>query len=59
MKVFSLYQDGRHINCYSSREAAERGALSFSEDTGCYRYLDIEEEDYEEKCDCGNGDVDI
>ena len=47
--VFCLYDDGNHIDCFTSYEAAEQYAIE-----NLSRYWDIEEEDFDPHCDCGN-----
>lgn len=52
MKVFCLYNDGNHVDCFPTLEEAEVYIMDGSNGLG--RYADIEEEDYTPECDCGN-----
>lgn len=48
-KIFSLYNDGDHIGCFATRQSAEHMMEELR-----LRMADIEEEEYEPRCDCRN-----
>lgn len=50
-KVFSLCNDGNHIDCYETKEEAVRRV---EDDFFGRKYMEIEECDYEPHCDCEN-----
>lgn len=52
MMVFCLYDDGNHVECFETEGKAESYAIE-----NCSRYWDIEEEAYDEHCDCGNNRI--
>lgn len=52
MKVYCLYDDGVHIDCFPSLYEAEYFVEVHGLEGGLSRYTDIEEEDFDPKCDC-------
>src|SRR5690606_20438452 len=50
-KVYCLYDDGSHIDCFPTFKEAEAFALDLS--NRLTKYWEVEEEDYEASCDCG------
>jgi hypothetical protein len=51
MKVYCVYNDGNHIDCFPTRKEAEEYAFAAENNL---RMADVEEEDFDPKCDCGN-----
>ncbi len=49
MKVYCLYNDGDHIACFQTEKEASKEAISRD-----MRMADIEEEEFDPKCDCKN-----
>ena len=51
-KVYAVYIDGNHVTCHETEAEAQRHMVELH--TEGFRMAEVEHDDFEPKCDCGN-----